>query len=88
MMGCAPGSTRVSTGSRISIGNLWRTLPIALRTSSAASTMFLSKLKISTISALPSLAVERSLSTPEMVCIDFSMRLINSRSTVSGDAPG
>ena len=88
MIGCEPGSMRVSTGSRISSGSLWRTAPIALRTSSAASTMFLSKLKISTISALPSFDVERSLSTPEMVCIDFSMRLTSSRSTVSGEAPG
>ncbi len=87
-IGCADGSTRVSTGSRISIGSLWRTLPIALRTSSAASIMFLSNLKISTICALPSLAVERTWSTPLIVCSDFSMRLISSRSTVSGDAPG
>ncbi len=88
MIGWAAGSARVSTGSRISSGSLWRTLPIALRTSSAASIMFLSKLKISTICPLPSRAVERTWSTPEIVCSDFSMRLISSRSTVSGEAPG
>ena len=87
-IGCAAGSRRCSTGSRISTGSLWRTVPMALRTSSAASTMFLSKLKISTSRALPSLAVARTSSTPAMPCSAFSMRLTTSRSVVSGDAPG
>jgi hypothetical protein len=60
MIGCADGSTRCSTGSRISVGSLWRTVPMALRTSSAASIMFLSKSKISTKVALPSRAVLRT----------------------------
>jgi hypothetical protein len=88
MIGCAAGSTRVSTGSRISVGSLWRTVPIALRTSSAASIMFLSKLKNSRNWALPSRAVACTRSMPEMVCIVFSMRLTTSRSAVSGEAPG
>ncbi len=88
MMGCADGSTRCSTGSRISIGSLWRTVPIALRTSSAASIMFLSNLKTITMRAWLSPAVERTSSTPEMLCSARSMRLTISRSTVSGEAPG
>ena len=88
MMGCADGSTRCSTGSRISIGSLWRTVPIALRTSSAASIMFFSNLKISTMRAWPSDAVARTSSTPEMLCSAFSIRFTISRSTVSGEAPG
>eukprot|EP01137_Pigoraptor_chileana_P016080 Opistho-2@5630 len=61
---------------------------MALRTSSAASIMFLLKLNTSTIWALPSLAVARTSLTPEMLCSDFSMRLMISRSVVSGEAPG
>ena len=87
-MGCADGSRRVSTGSRISMGSLWRTVPMALRTSSAASTMLRLKLKKISTRALLSLAVERVWSTPEMLCKGFSMRLMISRSTVSGLAPG
>ena len=61
---------------------------MALRTSSAASIMFFSNLKTSTMRALLSLAVDRTSSTPEMLCNAFSMRLTISRSTVSGEAPG
>ena len=61
---------------------------MALRTSSEATTMFLSKLKNSRNWALPSLAVERSWSMPAMPCMAFSTRLMTSRSTVSGEAPG
>jgi hypothetical protein len=46
MIGCADGSARVRIGSRISTGSLCRTVAMALRTSSAASIMFLSKSKI------------------------------------------
>ncbi len=88
MIGCAAGSRRCSTGSRISSGSLWRTEPMALRTSSAASTMSLSKLKTSTSRALPSAAVARTSSTPAMPCSAFSMRFTTSRSVVSGEAPG
>ena len=88
MMGWADGSMRWMMGSRISLGSLWRTAAMAPRTSSAASIMFLLKLKITTRRALLSLAVERTSSTPEMLSSDFSMRLMTSRSTVSGLAPG
>ena len=88
MMGCAAGSRRCRIGSRISTGNLKRTDAMALRTSSAATTRFLSKLKMRMSVALPSAEVERSWSTPEMPCSAFSMRLTTSRSTVSGEAPG
>jgi hypothetical protein len=46
------------------------------------------KLKMMMICARPSEAVERSSYTCEMLCRDFSMRLMISRSTVSGEAPG
>ena len=88
MIGCALGSMRCSTGSRISTGSLKRTEPMALRTSSEATTMSLPKSKIRTIWAWPSLAVERTWSMPGMPCSAFSMRLMTSRSTVSGLAPG
>jgi hypothetical protein len=88
MIGCAAGSSRCSTGSRISTGSLWRTEPMALRTSSAASIMFLSKLKTSTSCAHAFAAVERTWSTPAMPCRAFSMRLMTSRSAVSGWRPG
>ena len=61
---------------------------MALRTSSAASIMFLLNSKNSTSVALPSREVELTRSTPEMPCKAFSIRLTNSRSTVSGEAPG
>jgi hypothetical protein len=65
-------------GSRISSGSLCRTVPMALRTSSAASIMFLSKSKMTTICAWPSEAVERTRSTcPASLCSGFSMRLID-----------
>ena len=48
-------------GSRISIGNLWRTEAIELRISSEASIMFFLKLKMMTMVAELSLAVESIL---------------------------
>ena len=59
MIGWADGSILRKIGSRISTGNLWRTDAIALRISSEASTMFFLKLKMMTMLALLSLAVER-----------------------------
>ena len=38
--------------------------------------------------ALPSVELEYTSVTPEMLCNDFSNRFTISRSTVSGDAPG
>jgi hypothetical protein len=67
---------------------LYRTAEIALRTSSAAAIMLVPKLKISTMVVPPSVAVERTESTPTMPCIARSSRLTISRSTVSGEAPG
>ena len=60
MMGWALGSARCRMGSRISTGSLKRTLAIALRTSSPATTMSLPKSKMISSCACPSLAVERT----------------------------
>lgn len=59
MTGWAPGSNRCRIGSRISVGSLWRTVAIALRTSSEASTMFLANWKTMMMRAWLSVAVER-----------------------------
>src|SRR5689334_10557493 len=61
---------------------------MALRTSSPASAMFFLKLKMMTMRALLSEAVERVSLTCGMLWMDFSTRLMISRSTVSGEAPG
>src|SRR6185369_12464719 len=61
---------------------------MAFRTSSEATDMSFLKSNCSWICAWPSEAVERSSCTCEMLCRDFSTRLMISRSTVSGDAPG
>ncbi len=88
MIGWADGSMRLRIGSRISIGSLWRTEAMALRISSAASDMFFLKLKMMTICAWLSEAVARIWYTCGIDCSDFSTRLMISRSTVSGEAPG
>ena len=61
IIGCVPGSMRRRMGSRISMGNLWRTEAIELRISSEASIMFFLKLKMMTMVAELSLAVESIL---------------------------
>ncbi len=50
--------------------------------------MFFLKLKMIRIRAVPSEAVERISYTCGMLCRAFSTRLMISRSTVSGEAPG
>ncbi len=59
-----------------------------MRISSPASAMFLWKLKMTIIRAWLSDAVERTSYTCGIDCSAFSTRLMISRSTVSGDAPG
>src|SRR3954467_9930209 len=61
---------------------------MAMRTASPASDMFFLNWKMMTMRALLSEAVERVSLTCGMLWIDFSTRLMISRSTVSGDAPG
>ena len=61
---------------------------MALRISSPASDMSFLKSKMMTMRALLSEAVERISYTCGMLCSAFSTRLMISRSTVSGDAPG
>ena len=58
MMGCVDGSIRRKIGSRISAGSLCLTEAIALRISSEASIMFFLKLKIITMLAALSPAVD------------------------------
>ena len=59
MIGCVAGSIRRRMGSRISTGSLCRIEAIELRISSEASIMFFLKLKMMTMLAELSLAVER-----------------------------
>ena len=87
-IGMALMSMRWITGSFMSLGNCDR-MALILACASCCAVLMLVPSRNSAITIeSPSVVVEAICRTPEMVFSDSSMRLVTSRSTVSGDAPG
>ncbi len=86
-MGDASGSIFETTGWSMPLGKSGRTLLMWSRTSCAATSGFLSRLKVMMTSDTPWLEVERSSSMPLMVLTAPSILSVSSVSISSGAAP-
>ena len=88
MTGMAAGSMRWTIGSSISRGSWPRMAATLPRMSWAATWVELPMWKMTTMFESPSCEVDSMVLTPSTVLTASSMRLVTSRSTVSGLAPG
>jgi hypothetical protein len=86
--GIALKSIRWITGSLMSVGNSERMELILACASCCAVLMLIPRRNSTTTTDIPSVVVDAIWRTPEIVLSDSSMRLLTSRSTVSGEAPG
>jgi hypothetical protein len=87
-IGDAEGSNCWMTGWSMSAGSSRRICSILERTSAVAASMFVPSSNSTVIALTPSSEVLVIVFTPCVGLTASSMRLVTSRSTASGDAPG